>query len=393
MMLAWQGNPSPALIEAVDLRKVLIMDENLNRNRQHNPEVQYKGAPYLYNAIWDFGGRNTMGAHLQEFAARIPQLGMKSGTHMKGISFYNEGLDTDPAAFAFFTEMAWHSKPVNVGKWFSEYALSRYGKYDLHAERAWQILAMTAYRMPGDREDAHQSLFNLRPDLNAKPVWGGTKLAYDPAVFEHALPELLTVAPELRSSETYKYDLVNLTRQVMDNRAYALLPQIKAAYQIKDRKRFQDLSQRWLLLMKQEDRLLGTDRWFLLGTWIEAARSWAENPAEEAAFPFEVRSLLTSWGNRVSSQDLHDYANKDWSGLVGDLYSQRWQSYFDSLVEAMQTGTKPKPIDWYALEDTWNRKHSDLSLQPSGDVYTQASAIWKDLEAHPADWSKAAYIH
>jgi alpha-N-acetylglucosaminidase len=63
------------------------------------------------------------------------------------------------------------------------------------------------------------------------------------------------------------------------------------------------------------------------------------------------------------------------------------------LDEAMQTETEPKPIDWYAMEDTWNRKHSDLPLQPSGDAYTQVSAIWKDLEAHPADWSKAAYIH
>lgn len=393
MMLAWQGNPKAELIDAVDRSKLIIMDEDLNKNMDHDPETQYKGASYLYNAIWDFGGRNTMGAHLQDFATRIPKFGLAPGSHMKGISFYNEALDTDPTPFAFFTEMAWHTKPVDVEKWFSGWALSRYGSYDPHAHRAWQILAQTAYHLPSTAEDAHESLFNLKPGLRSTTVWGRLKIDYDPGKFEQALPELLAVAPRLRSTDTYQYDLVNLTRQVVDNRAYALLPEIRAAYTAKNQKQFQELTGRWLHLMKMEDRLLGTNHWFMLSPWVSATTPWAESATTREKYAWDVRSLLTSWGGRAQSDDLRDYANKDWSGLVGDYYFERWKTYFDSLETAMKTNTAPKPIDWYAMADAWNHKATGLAAEPSGSSYAEASAIWKYLEGHTPDWSQVNYLH
>ncbi len=393
MMLAWGGNPKPALIDAVDRSRLMIVDEALNTNLHHDPETEYKGAPYLYSAIWDFGGRNTLGAHLQTYAARVPTFGMAPGSHMEGIAFYNEGLDTDPAAFAFFMEMAWHTKPVDVQRWLSAYAKSRYGVYDPHADRAWQILARTAYHMPADKEAAQSSLFNTRPGLAVNAAWGGTEVGYDLAEFERALPELLAVAPNLRASQTYQYDLVNITRQVLDNRGYGLLPQIQAAYIAKDEPRFAVLTKQWLHLMSEENSLLETNRWFLLGPWLEGPKRWAGNSAEEEALEYDAHSILTTWGGRSESADLHDYANKDWAGLVGTLYSQRWRLYFESLDRALKTNNEPEPIDWFAVEDRWNREPDHFALTSNGDAYAQASAIYNDLLSQPADWSKVSYIH
>ncbi|MGH9585455.1 MAG: alpha-N-acetylglucosaminidase [Acidobacteriaceae bacterium] len=390
MMLAWQGNPRPALINAVDRSKLMIVDEQLNNDLRHNPEIEYKGAPYLYSAIWDFGGRNVLGAHLQTFAKRIPKWGMAPGSHMQGIAFYNEGLDTDPAAFAFFMEMAWHTQPVDVSHWFSAYAERRYGGRDAHADRAWQILVNTAYHMPADREAAQDSVFNTRPSLTAGYSWGGKDIVYNTAEFESALPELLAVAPKLRTTETYRYDLVNLTRQVIDNRGRALLPGIKAAFDAKDQTQFALLTHEWLRLMKEEDSLLATNKWFLLGPWLDATKPWASNSVEKKALDYDMHSILTTWGGRGPAEDLHDYANKDWSGLVGTLYYQRWKSYFDDLDTALKTNSNPKPIDWFAMEDAWNRQPDHFALVPHGDAYAQASAIYKELRSRHADWSNAA---
>ncbi len=393
MMLAWEENPKAALIDAVDRSKLMIVDEKLNSDLHHDPETEYKGSPYLYSAIWDFGGRNTLGAHLQAYAARIPKFGMAPGSHMQGIAFYNEGLDTDPAAFAFFMEMAWHTKPVDVPKWFSAYATRRYGGADLHADRAWQILVNSIYHMPADKEAAQESLFNLRPDFAVKPDWGGAHIPYNPAEFEQALPELLAVAPKLRATPTYQYDLVNITRQILDNRGHALFLKIKAAYDAKDQARFTSLTQEWLHLMRDEDGLVATNQWFLLGPWLQTPKSWASNPAEEKALEYDARSLLTTWGDREASQHLHDYANKDWSGLLGTLYYQRWKLFFDSLDTATKTKPEPKSIDWFAVEDAWNRQPDRFQLTPRGDAYSQALAIYKELRSEPVDWSKVNYIH
>ena len=393
MMLAWEENPRPALIDAVDRSKIMIVDEKLNSNLHHDPESEYKGAPYLYSAIWDFGGNNVLGAHLQSFATRIPKFGMASGSHMEGLAFYNEGLDTDPAAFAFFTEMAWHTEPVDVRKWFSAYAERRYGGRDSHADNAWQILVNTAYHMPADEEDAQGSLFNRRPTLVTASSRGRTDFVYNPAEFERALPELLAVAPKLRRSETYQYDLVNVTRQILDNRGRALQYQLAAAYAAKDQAGFASLSQQWLHWMRTEDSLLATNRWFLLGPWLQTPKSWASNPAEQKALEYDAQSLLTTWGDREASEHLHDYANKDWSGLVGTLYYQRWKLYFDSLDTALKTKIEPKPIDWFAVEDAWNRQPDHFQMTPHGDAYAQALGIESELRSHPADWSKVRYMH
>lgn len=279
MMLAWWGNPKQALLDAVDRSTLLIIDEQLNKDLSHNPEIDYKNIPYLYGAIWAGGGRNTIGTHLQAYGKRVPQFGMAPGSHMKGIAYFTEALDTDPAAFEFFIELGWHTKPLDEAKWFSAYAEHRYGAVDPHAERAWQILAATAYHLSATQGSPQGSVFNSRPGLPGRPGWNH----YNPTEFESALRELLEVAPKLRESETYQYDLVDVTRQVLDNRGHALLSQIKAAYEARGEAKFEPLKNDFLHLMQAEDNLLATNRWFLLGAWLEAPKSWARDEVEKRA--------------------------------------------------------------------------------------------------------------
>ena len=42
------------------------------------------------------------------------------------------------------------------------------------------------------------------------------------------------------------------------------------------------------------------------------------------------------------SSVLHEYGNRDWAGLTSDYYMPRWQMYFDSLSNALATGTNPE---------------------------------------------------
>ena len=74
-------------------------------------------------------------------------------------------------------------------------------------------------------------------------------MRYSAAAFERALPQMLQVAPALRASETYRYDLVDIARQTLANESRVLLPRIKGAYEDKDRPRFEALTQCWLGLM------------------------------------------------------------------------------------------------------------------------------------------------
>jgi hypothetical protein len=78
--------------------------------------------------------------------------------------------------------------------------------------------------------------------------------------------------------------------------------------------------------MDLQDRLLGANRFFLVGDLAGVCSvPWASTPDEAARLNHDARSLLTTWGERKASEgaDLHDYGNKDWAGLTRDYYRVR----------------------------------------------------------------------
>jgi alpha-N-acetylglucosaminidase len=287
--------------------------------------------------------------------------------------------------------MAWRNQPLDTDRWTADYVRRRYGSLDAHALAAWRVLLNTAYDIRIDnvifnseRDAAQESLFNAQPSLtvNRASNWSPEGMRYNADAFKKALPEMLQVAPDLRSSETYQYDLVDIARQTLANESRILLPQIKTAYDSKDRARFDALTQRWLQLMDLQDELLNTNRFFLVGTWLDQVQPWASTPDELAKLDYDARSLLTTWGDRKASEgaSLHDYGNKDWAGLTRDYYRLRWQTYFRSLDDALRTGKAPEQIDWFTLGDTWNRGQQHYLDQPVGDAYAVATRIARTLQ-------------
>jgi alpha-N-acetylglucosaminidase len=133
--------------------------------------------------------------------------------------------------------------------------------------------------------------------------------------------------------------------------------------------------------MDLQDRLLATNSFFLVGGWLRQVTPWASTPEERATLNYDARSLLTTWGHRKASDDgrLYDYGNKDWAGLTRDYYRLRWQTYFESLQEALRTGKPPKTIDWYAMGDAWNHAQKIYSDQPIGSAYDVATQIAETL--------------
>ena len=385
MMLAWQGNPRQDLLGGVDRRHLLIVDIDHDRVPRDDRHGDFQGAPFLFGGIWEFGGRTTLGANLANITERLQRLGARNG-NMAGTAVFTEGMDTNPFAFDLFTEMAWRSEPVDTAHWTADYVRRRYGAADSHALAAWKMLLSTAYdiriddvKFNSERDAAQESLFNAQPSLAANRAsnWSPEAMRYDAEEFKRALPEMLQVAPALRASETYRYDLVDIARQTLANESRVLLPQIKTAYEGRDRPRFELLTERWVHLMDLQDELLATNQFFLVGAWLADVRPWAANAEEAARLDYDARSLLTTWGDRKASEgaDLHDYGNKDWAGLTRDYYRARWQAYFESLDAELRTGSHGGPIDWFALGNAWNHGTQRYSDRAHGDAYAVAKRI------------------
>lgn len=385
MMLAWQGNPRQDLLSGVDRSRLLVIDIDHDRVPRDDRQKDFQNAPFLYGGLWEFGGRTTLGAALGTIAERMPRLA-SANSNMSGTALFTEGMGTNPFAYDLFTELAWRREPVDMARWTENYVRRRYGAADPHALAAWDVLRRTAYALHVDetvfnseRDAAAENLFDAQPSLTAVKAsnWSPEALRYDVGQFGRVLPEMLAVAPALRHSETYRYDLVDIARQTLANEARRSLPEIKTAYDAKDRARFERLTARWLKMMELEDRLLATSRFFLVGSWLAPVQGWASSAEETKRLEHDARSILTTWGDRNASEQgrLHDYGNKDWSGLTRDYYRLRWELYFRALDEALRSSVPAAPIDWYAVGEQWNGGRETYSGSPAGDSYAAAKRI------------------
>lgn len=389
MTLAWQDNPSPILLSGIDRKRLLILDLDQGRTPREHRESDFHGARYLFGGLWEFGGRTTLGANLYDYAERLPRMGTRPSSTMAGTGVATEGLDTNPMAFDLFTEMAWRSEPVDLSQWVAEYATRRYGSADAHALRAWQILTQTVYSARadgvtnhGERDAQPESLFNAQPSLTAlsTSTWAPDQLRYDPRQFAQALAELLRASARVRATATYRYDLVDVARQVLANWSRRALPEIKDAYDHRDEPRFRFLSGQWLERMDLQDKLLATNSGFLVGHWLAAVPPWAADDNERAALDYDARSILTTWGDRTASEaGLHDYGNKDWAGLTHDYYRRRWEIYFAALDRALKEGNSPAPIDWFQFGEQWNHDRRTYHSEPQGDSWSVALHVARQL--------------
>ncbi|MGW2398102.1 alpha-N-acetylglucosaminidase [Kitasatospora sp. NPDC001664] len=379
-ILGWQDNPSDAVLAGVDKSRMLIVDGLSDRYQNLDREASWHGTPYAFGTIANMGGKTTFGANSAVWTARFQQWLTRPGSAVKGIAYMPEGTGTDPAAFALFADLAWSAGPIDQPAWFRGYATARYGAADADAAAAWEKLRSGPYSMPsGSWAEPQDSLFTARPSLTASTSasWSPGSLRYDPATVQDSLTSLLRVAPALRTSDAYRFDLLHTARQALDNRGRALLPQIAAAHTAKDLTAFRALTAEWNRDLAALDELMATDSRFLVGSWLAQVDGWGASAAETDRLRYDARSLVTTWGNRsqADGNGLRDYAAREYSGLVKDLYAKRWAAYFQSLETALATGTAPAAVDFFAMDDAWARGTTAYPTTPTGDVFTVASAI------------------
>ncbi|WP_433472152.1 alpha-N-acetylglucosaminidase TIM-barrel domain-containing protein [Spirillospora sp. CA-142024] len=370
VILGWQNNPRKETLQAVDRSRMFIVDGITEQPNITDRDKDFLGTPYAFGTIWNFGGHQNFGAGLTVWNEKFHAWQARPGTAMNGIALMPEAIDNNPAAVAFFADMPWRDGPVDMNAWFDAYATARYGAADPHALAAWRLIGRTVYSWPAGKDTRHVTgLFDDQPNLANT----GTPLQYDPGEFEKALRELLQVDPRLRRSGAYRYDLVDVARQVLANRGRLLLPKIRDAYRDGDRTAFATLTGRWSSELRLLDEVLGTDPNFLLGTWQREAARQAADPREAATLDYNLKSLVTLWES--DSPGLQDYARREFNGLVGGYYAKRWKMFFDELDRALKTGSEPRQIDWRAVAEGWARAGTRYAAEPRGDAYRLAGRV------------------
>jgi alpha-N-acetylglucosaminidase len=384
VLQSWWGNPRQEMVDALDKNKVLVLDLNCENHENWRARNNFNGAPWLWCVINCFGGNDGLSGRLAWMGeGPVNAMNEPNKGRMSGIGALMEGSGTIPAAWEMLFENSWRSQVPDLDKWLDGYALRRYGAAIPAAERAWRILADTVYSAPANAGGlpinsvicAHPSL-----DPQQKARSGASpRPYYDTPRLVEAWKLLLAAAPEAKSSDGYRFDLCDVGRQILADLGTRYDQQIIAAYRKQDAEAVRTLSHKMLGLIQDMNTLVGTRHEFLLGVWLADARSWGTTKVEKDLCERNARELLTTW---TSYNNITDYANRQWNGLLGDFYYHRWEMWLkvlnDSLVQGValnQTDTRNQIRDW---ELSWTlQTNGHFATKPHGDVIAISKKLFE----------------
>ncbi|MEP7319582.1 MAG: alpha-N-acetylglucosaminidase [Panacibacter sp.] len=356
VLQGWQDNPKKELLAKVDKSTVLIQELFGENTNNWETRKGYEGTPFIWCIVNNFGERPGIQGKLERFAAEVYRAGNSEyKQYMKGVGIMPEGINNNPVTYELLLATAWHQQQLNADDWVQQYAIARYGKYNAAISNAWKLLLQTTYSNPGYQEGPPENILCARPALKIKSVssWGNLKKGYDTVVFAKAVKDFAKAAPLFTNSEPYKIDLINFTRQVLSNRADKAFADFVKAYNEKNMGAFEVATKHFLQLADETDALLNTHVYYRLSTYQLQALAAGNTNAEKKNNLHNAMMLITYWGeNNPKEDNLHEYAYKEWAGMMQSFYKKRWEIYFDYLRKQLNNKPVTAP-DFFTWEHNW----------------------------------------
>lgn len=339
----WTNERIKAFLQAVPQNKMILLDYFCDNVEVWKRTESFFGQPYIWCYLGNFGGNTTLSGNLRDVDQKIENTFKNGGKNFWGLGATLEGFGNNPVMYEYILEKAWQSTPA--AKFYSIYAASRAGKRDVNMESAWKILTDKIYVNYSDVGKG--DLTNSKPVLEKFFNWTvNPEIKYDNRDLLQAWQLMLQSDA---SSDLFKNDLTAVGKQVLGNYFIVLRDEFTAAYHKKDAPQMRNYASKIEQLFADIDKLLASNRNFLVGKWIADAKSMTTNAVEANYYEKDARKIITVWGEK--GRDLNDYANRSIAGLMKDYYAARWKILLEDAIKSVENKT---PLDEKAVLEKVN---------------------------------------
>ena len=290
---------------AVDLMEVWRAHESVRKKR------------WIACILHNFGGATPLFGNLKLYS-EVPIKALNDPNHgrMAGMGITPEGIEQNPVVYELVADTMWRREPVDLRAWLNDYCLQRYGAVPLQMRVVWDLLLEGPYKSGGagasyQNRPSIDSIGEPGPDFEASRT---------------ILEQFLACAAALGGSDAYRRDLVDVSKRYLQGVGGVLAYRALLASADKGPE-FQRAKAAHLELLDDVNRLLSTRSEYRLAQWLLPARVWGGDRAESDLHERNARMQVTVWGGPI----LHDYAAKEWAGLVSGFYRERWSMLWDDL--------------------------------------------------------------
>uniref|UniRef100_A0A0D9WAE7 Alpha-N-acetylglucosaminidase n=1 Tax=Leersia perrieri TaxID=77586 RepID=A0A0D9WAE7_9ORYZ len=391
----WEPPQMKALLHSVPVGRMIVLD----LYAEVKPIWINSDQCMLHNFAADF----EMYGVLDMVASGPIDARLSANSTMVGVGMSMEGIEQNPIVYDLMSEMAFHHKQVDLQVWIETYPARRYGKSIVGLQDAWRILYQTLYNCTDGKNDKNRDVIVAFPDVEPFAIqtpglytsssnmfstkssknyivmdasnneYEQPHLWYDTNAVIRALELFLRYGDEVSDSSTFRYDLVDLTRQTLAKYANQVFVKIIESYKLNNVNQVITLCHHFIDLVNDLDMLLASHEGFLLGPWLESAKGVARDKEQEIQYEWNARTQITMWFDNTNTKAslLRDYANKYWSGLLRDYYGPRAAIYFKYLRLSLE---RKEPFaleewrrEWISLTNNWQIDRKVFPTTATGD--------------------------
>ncbi len=315
------------IVKAVDKDRLLILDIDGSKCEQTDG---FWGYNFISGTLHNFGDRNSLHGSIKALADNPFMQKNQKYPNEIGTGLFMEGLFQNPLYYDLASDMLTRSDNPDLDGWLADYARRRYSSDEECLVQAAKLLRESCYSEKCVGRETG-SVICARPATELRHTAPNDvfELRYDNKTLLLAAQKLLEASDA--SSDGYRYDVCDITRQVLSNYAKVLYRRSMDAFNQKDINKFERSVNAFVKLLEDVDRLLSTRPELCLSTHLKEARDYACCDRDKQNFEINELCLLTIWGPMKDSQ-LYDYAWKEWGGLIKTYYLPRWYSFFEQLA-------------------------------------------------------------
>lgn len=338
----WDEDAVRALFSLVPNDKMLILDLATDYNKYwwftDFNWVQYDsffGKPFVYSVIPNMGGKSVFNGPLEYYAnGHLNPLSDPRCVNMEAIGTAPEGFENNEMIYELYTDVFWKNETTDLGQWWKDYAINRYGLYNDNLKKSWELLNATVY---GRIKNYPVFAWQYQPPTTQGDVDYSEEFVESSRQWSKASD----TNPELVDNFFYQTDLIE---SVINRLGVKMEFQVRDLVDKVNNKRWDEAKvtfANFKELMQSCESLVQNHPHFRLDRWLDLAAKWGKTEEQKAYYIEDAKRLITVWGT-----NLNDYSARIWGGIVGHYYLPRWEHWFNCQLE----GTDPKMGEW---EENW----------------------------------------
>ena len=309
-----------AMLTGVPQGKMTMLDYYCEYKEMWRDLDRFFGLPYIWCYLGNFGGNSNIQGNVKQAGEKLEKALKEGGNNLVGIGSTLEGLDVQQFPYEYIFEKAWDLKKTDE-QVINELA-DRHAGYESQSVRhAWKML--------------YDNVLDIRPTTFCGPLpcqypelnkeHGRCSVRYNPEQLLYAWDKLLE--QDTVTTDAMTIDLIWIGRQLLGDLFYTYKKELDKAFHEKDSKRMDELFQSMAYVVIQMDGLNSEHPFCTMDKWIEQARDLGVSLEVKDYYEMNARRLVTTWGG-----DLNDYSCRNWAGLLGGFYFNRWLTYYNYLL-------------------------------------------------------------